>query len=650
MSWFTTLRSPRRLMAMFIATIIVPAAALAYLAWLTLEQDRALERQHIQERLESVADDVALGLEDRLKEIARQLTSPVAAGLTSSTDSLLVSISGNGIIASPPGRILYYPAVPSGSQPPPGTLEPAESLEYQNHNYAAAAAAYRGFTRAGDPAVRAAAWIGLARCLRRCGRPQEALAAYDQLAKLDAVLPGSFPAELFARKAACELLAAMKSPELAIRAVALYRELQQGRWRLDRATFQLYSEQVRAWLPESDAAAPPARALALADAVEEAAVLRQRMQQQPGRGRIACWLSETPVLIVWENTSDRLTALATGPGYFEQWKDLWKSQNAAIALSGPESHPVLGKAPPDGLPWAVRSPDQTGLPWTLQVASADIAQESGLAAGRRRVVLTGLAVVGILIVAGGFLVARARAGELAVARMQSDFVAAVSHEFRSPLTSMRHLLELLEQGDVPSEERRQEFYRVLSRETMRLHRLVEHLLNFRRLEDGKAEYQFESVCVTGLVESVAEDFAREPGACVRLTVAAATGKAKVIADREAIERALWNLLDNAAKYSPDSAPIRLEAVAENGSVFIQVRDRGPGIPQAEQKEIFRKFYRGADAKRSGVKGTGIGLATVACILRAHRGEVLVDSRPGEGSTFTIVLPLEDGARDAEETP
>jgi signal transduction histidine kinase len=252
--------------------------------------------------------------------------------------------------------------------------------------------------------------------------------------------------------------------------------------------------------------------------------------------------------------------------------------------------------------------------------------------------LAALALLSVLVLAGGYLVERAVARELAAARLQADFVATVSHEFRSPLTSMKHLLEMLEDGAVPGEERRLRYYRVLSGETERLRQLVENLLDFRRMEEGKVEYRFEALDASAVVGQVAEDFGAQLASRDRLVVSLDGRETRVKGDREALGRAILNLLDNAAKYSPDTAPIHLGLAVDGTQVLISVRDQGPGIPPDERKAIFRKFYRGAGAAKSGVKGTGIGLATVSHIVRAHHGEIRLDTTPGDGSTFTMVLP------------
>lgn len=113
----------------------------------------------------------------------------------------------------------------------------------------------------------------------------------------------------------------------------------------------------------------------------------------------------------------------------------------------------------------------------------------------------------------------------------------------------------------------------------------------------------------------------------------------MLADREALGRALWNLLDNAVKYSPECRTVWVDVAQSRKELTIQVRDHGVGMQPDEQREIFKNFVRGAAAQAAGVKGTGIGLATVDHIVRAHGGEVRVESEPGRGSAFSIVLPV-----------
>jgi two-component system, OmpR family, phosphate regulon sensor histidine kinase PhoR len=258
---------------------------------------------------------------------------------------------------------------------------------------------------------------------------------------------------------------------------------------------------------------------------------------------------------------------------------------------------------------------------------------------RRLVVLSTLIATSTLMFAAALGVYRAAVRESNLARQQADFVSAVSHEFRTPLTSMRHLTELLTSRSVTSDDRKAHYYQLLANETERLHRMVESLLSFGRIEAGAYAWKLEPVDPADLVRSAVEEFHQHPAARDRtITFDAAPDLPLFNADREALARALWNLLENAVKYSQAPAPVRVSVSTHGGWVRVSVNDGGIGIPPDERERIFQKFVRGADAKRAGIRGVGIGLTLVKRIAEAHGGAVQVESQAGAGSTFTIALP------------
>jgi signal transduction histidine kinase len=203
---------------------------------------------------------------------------------------------------------------------------------------------------------------------------------------------------------------------------------------------------------------------------------------------------------------------------------------------------------------------------------------------------------------------------------------------------------MLVQGRLPSEEQRQRSYELLAGESGRLARLVEGLLDFGLMEAGQARYRLESVDGGELVRDTVEAFQRTVSAksCqVELTLPAAD--CRIRADRDALGRALWNLLDNAVKYSPENRTVSVEMTERGDRLAICVKDQGMGIPISEQKSIFNKFVRGENSREAGIKGTGLGLTMVKHIVAAHAGEIRLESAQGKGSRFTIVIPLEKGA-------
>jgi two-component system, OmpR family, phosphate regulon sensor histidine kinase PhoR len=250
----------------------------------------------------------------------------------------------------------------------------------------------------------------------------------------------------------------------------------------------------------------------------------------------------------------------------------------------------------------------------------------------------------IVILGSGYVVQRAISRELRVAQLQSDFVGAVSHEFRSPLTTLRTITELLAQNRITDESRRQQSYVYLERETTRLHRLVEDLLDFGRMESGRKQYRVAPHDAFQLVRGTLTEFGEQAEANgFRVESEFPSGNdysmATIQVDEEALRRAVRNLLDNAMKYSPECRTIWVSGSVEGKKVCISVRDEGMGIGADEQQAIFQKFVRGDVAKEAGIKGTGIGLAMVHQIVEAMHGEVRLKSEIGVGSTFTLVLPL-----------
>jgi signal transduction histidine kinase len=164
------------------------------------------------------------------------------------------------------------------------------------------------------------------------------------------------------------------------------------------------------------------------------------------------------------------------------------------------------------------------------------------------------------------------------------------------------------------------------------------------MEAGAQEYHFESIAPGALVHTVSDEFADKVKAQgYHLEITADPVLPDVRGDRDALGIALWNLLDNAVKYSPDSRTVWVEAACEGGQVAISVRDQGVGIAGDDQRQIFKKFVRTSGAKAAGIKGTGLGLAMVQHIVSAHGGDVRVSSTPGAGSSFTIFLPVSGDA-------
>ncbi len=245
---------------------------------------------------------------------------------------------------------------------------------------------------------------------------------------------------------------------------------------------------------------------------------------------------------------------------------------------------------------------------------------------------------------GGFLIMREIGREMRLARQKTDFVSNVSHELKTPLTSIRMFSDLLGTRRDLDEGKRAEYSGIISRESARLSRLINNLLDFSRMERGEKRYRMEPIAIRDFLLEMLETCRHQiesDGFDLRIDCpdSGEGNPRKVIGDRDALAQVLLNLLSNAEKYGGDAREIAVELRCACDHAEIAVLDRGPGIPRKQAEKIFEKFYRADDSLASGIEGSGLGLTLARQIARAHRGDLVHRPRPGGGSRFVLTLPL-----------
>ncbi|HYW43898.1 MAG TPA: HAMP domain-containing sensor histidine kinase [Bryobacteraceae bacterium] len=620
------LKPPGTLLVILFLLTLVSVSALAWFGWKLLDQERIVETQRAQERLEQTADQISATLRGALAETGERLSAWVVAPPADGEprEGLLLLLKENNLAATPSNRLLYYPLPSPDPEARPAVFAEGEALEFLQAKPAGAAEWYQHLAGSDVAAVRAGALLRLGRVLRNTGRIAESRAAYAKLADVAGARVAGVPAGLVARHAQCELSGSRSCAE------ALRHDLLAARWRLTRGQFEFYWSEASRLAGRADQ--PPAEAIALAEA---AAMVWEGRKNDPGvRGQQTVWINDQPFFFIWRGTLDWRAVLITKPDAI--LKQIASGDEVACAAVDAEGRILAGHKSGKGA--AVRTSAESQVPWTLYVTRAHPMDEAGMLS-RRRFLMLGMALMVLFLLGCTYFIARAIRREAEVARMQSDFVSAVSHEFRSPLTSLRQLSEILAFGRVPSEERRQVYYETMMGETARLQRLVEALLNFGRMEAGARLYRFEELDTASLVQKVVAEFEPQISGLGRhIEMKGEPAPCTIEGDPEAISVALRNLVDNALKYSPGHPTVWVEWGVEKEFVAIRVRDQGPGVAESEKKAIFRKFVRGSAAAAANVKGSGVGLAMVRDIVVAHRGGVTVASAPGQGSTFTMWLP------------
>ena len=321
-------------------------------------------------------------------------------------------------------------------------------------------------------------------------------------------------------------------------------------------------------------------------------------------------------------------------GLFDREIEIAIADGSGQIVAGPAVAPgkVIARAP-------LRHLD---LPWQVQLYLVDdkAIREAVRAQFKIYAWIAFLTAGSICAIAGiaGFAVSR----QLRLQELRSTSVATVAHELRTPLASMRLLVDTLREGRCRTEEQRREYLDLIAAENLRLSRLTDNFLTHSRLDRGQHAFTFAPVAVRGVIDAavaVLRAKLQAPGCDFTLDVVEPLPD--LLADRDGLHTVLTNLLENALKYTGDEKQITLRVRSTAERVVFTIADNGVGLTRAERKQIFEPFFQ-ADQKLSRAReGCGLGLAIVREIVEAHRGTVAVESEPGQGSAFIVTLPIEN---------
>lgn len=669
----------RRILLYFLLGIALPSGLLGYFAFRGIRNERALVERERRTELEAHSERLAAEIESQLLALERlvaEANPDEFRRLVEIEPALRAIFTVDSVVkvrvVAAEGLLLEWDAE-SGTRQSPGASDPlladARRRELSDGDLRGALSLYRRtFEQATGEQVRGEALAGLARVQRKSGQWTASIQSYEQLdSDFGRVrTPVGIPLAAAAKLELGTLhLESGDSTRAARVALDLYTDLVEGRWVLTPARFDLLASAAQELIePLSSVGGSDLRdtVVALSRALttrrEGAATLREfetsanrallRADHGDGavRRSVDVGTQVLATILLPEGTDEsrlrhgfifhpRIVVEEAVPTIVSN-----RSDRFVWSLRIPAGDTVAGS---DGLPAPEAPTVVTGLAdlagWSLTLTHSREALREGLLTSRRAVYLYAFILIGGILVSGLFLTVRTVGRELELARMKADFVSTVSHEFKSPLTAIRQLAEMLRAGRVPSEERRTRYYDVLLEQSERLSLLVDNILDFERTEDGRRRLVREPVNPAALVE----DAVREVGQRVaheRFTIRTELEKAlpEVALDRDAFRQALTNLIDNAVKYSGGSREIVVRGYQDDGDLVVAVQDFGIGMEPEQITRVFERFYRGGDELTRNVRGTGLGLALVKRIVDAHEGVIDVQSDVGHGSTFSMRFP------------
>ena len=651
----------RKQVALFLIAVLLPVIVLVALTLRMVTQERELALKRVADEHRRMAAEIGRDLTSRLDGFARGEASAIAGEPLRlarrdyrNPEVVLVAKIDEARLVLPweVGRKAAAPGPHEDDSAFSRILRQAESAEFSSKNYPLAAARYRRAAAAARlPAEEGYARLQRARALSKINRQQESISEYEKVLRLSPEVIDEYgiPVSLYAFEPL------LRTGSMYPRAVErIGRQLVCAAW-LSPAGLYLMRDLVQQIIVgatdtsgpaiRSDAEEQLRKILTQIQVMEQALGLKEdfpRLGLEPIPGP-NLKKAESP----WVTYGQKpwlvgLTPPISGEGSLLVAVDF---QAFSSALASDAEYAAKYAADVELL--AGLSADGISLGPGLQgihVAFAPGGRNANSKQGtlQRHFYFLALVVVLSVTLFGAYLLWRDVRREVLMARMRSRFVSSVSHELKTPLTAIRMFAETLRLGRSKDPATQAEYLDTIVNESERLTRLLNNVLDFSKIEQGQRTYHPALASLPEILRAAARAMEyplKQQG--FDLDVLIDEGLPQVRVDRDAIEQAVLNLLSNAMKYSGESRTIGLGVRREGDSAVVQVIDKGVGIDPKDQAKIFEEYYRVPARENQSLPGTGLGLSLVAHIAKAHGGSVRVESEPGQGSTFSIILPLEN---------
>lgn len=658
--------------ALLAIAVVLPTVSLLWFMSRVVANERLVVRQKLAALYQDKLADATTRTESLFATRLAGLDKlKPAANPYSLFNRLVVENTFQGMVVWDPDGTLVYPRsadILANDVSPDNPLAGAWEQEFSKQQYSEAAQFYDRFSADGDPRVAIAAILGKSRCLTKLGRLDEALDECQKAAFAASVGDGDPPLRLTVENARLLLLSLLKQSSQPQLRSEIFRRT------INALTSDLYNPTGnRALLPAfqnlfiAQKVLDALRSSSLSDGVNAKDTLEKLVAAEelsiaaaetvpsiagPFDGLFQMKLDQKPVYgLRHKIPSSTLLVLLSNAGVksvLSGYHDAFSGSAAAYRILDASGGFVAGTSQPKGKPFATADLP-SGFPgWKVELyfEGGDVFEK----AAQRQIAVyiwTGVLMILLILIAGG-LATRAVGRQIHLNKMKNDFIATVSHELKTPLASMRVLVDTLLEGNVRDETQATEYLRLTAKENERLSRMIDNFLTFSRMERNKKAFTIVDAKPAAIAHDAVESVKTKLAAhnC-HLAIDIADPLPELPADHDAMVTVLVNLLDNACKYTTDNKQISLKVFAEDGRVCFAVSDNGIGLARRHLRRIFESFYQVDSSLARKVEGCGLGLSIVKFIVDAHKGKVTVESKPGKGSTFTVRLPVGPGPKNGD---
>lgn len=699
--------APLKIIVIFLLAIFLPSLLVGYLSFSTFSQRRETVKKLLESNLWISGEAVLKSIEEELLDHERKaLESENFTRLIHSHKDNNTSISSSVLPKDSAGQLflldadfkILFPQTENenslifqwGKDLPDSqfarTFQKAEFFEFSQKDYTRAVELYNQCTLPSlSKRYQAIALESLGRCLLSLTKYDEAYKAYNELSqnysqfKNKAGHPYGIIAALQLYKIDQLLKREPNDPKILL---DLYKKIQEGVWPLDIFTYDFFTAEIdliladacnngkfpeirKSYMDLHNRQSPYRQTLVFTDTIKKYVIpkIQEKLSLSPVMdkytpGRLLIPQEEGFCLISYANlpnfqseetfyggiswnlnsikqiTSGVLADKKKDTGLYYQIID----DRGRNILTGKEE--LLSK---ESLSLTYRV---FPLPWKLLVSHSGM--EALERTAHRENIFYGflLAFIVALMIIGAVLIARDISRESEITRLKTEFVHNISHELKTPLTLIHLFGETLQRKENLTDEERKECYEIITKESERLSHLINNVLDFSRIEMGRKEFVFKKTNLAAVIRNTLESYTyhlEKKGFTIETDIA--SDIPEMIIDGEAIASVLVNLLSNAMKYSPKKKEVVVKLMRDGENAVLQVKDKGMGISPEEIPKIFQRFYRSQNITASETGGSGLGLTLVKHIIEAHGGRIQVESEPGEGSIFSVILPLSNPERN-----